>query len=127
MSSEEKRTYEGMFLLDTGKGDFQTASEPVVNVLNRSEAEVLTIKPWDERKLRFQIEGRKRGLYVLTYFKADPSVITEIEHDCQLSDDELAERRKHWKMPEPRYKSGYLAKYASMATSADSGALLKWD
>jgi dihydroxy-acid dehydratase len=47
--------------------------------------------------------------------------------NVQLSDDQLAERRKNWKEPEARFKTGYLAKYASMATSAHTGAILKWD
>jgi dihydroxy-acid dehydratase len=46
--------------------------------------------------------------------------------NVRLSDQELAERKQAW-VPRPaRYKSGYLAKYASMATSADTGAILKW-
>ncbi len=44
----------------------------------------------------------------------------------KLSDEELAERKKAWKPPAPRITKGYLAKYASMATSADTGAVLKW-
>ncbi len=44
----------------------------------------------------------------------------------QLSDEELAERKKQWKPPKPRITEGYLAKYATMATSADTGAVLKW-
>jgi dihydroxy-acid dehydratase len=46
--------------------------------------------------------------------------------DVKLSDDELAERKKAWKPPKPRITKGCLAKYASMATSADTGAILKW-
>jgi dihydroxy-acid dehydratase len=46
--------------------------------------------------------------------------------DVRLSDGELAERARRWKPRESRFKSGYLAKYASMATSADTGAVLKW-
>ena len=46
--------------------------------------------------------------------------------DVKLSDDELAKRKKAWKPPAPRITKGYLAKYASMATSADTGAVLKW-
>jgi dihydroxy-acid dehydratase len=46
--------------------------------------------------------------------------------NVKLSDNELAERRKNWKPPAPRITKGYLAKYASMATSADTGAILKW-
>ena len=44
----------------------------------------------------------------------------------QLSDKELAHRRKTWKAPSPRIAKGCLAKYAAMATSADTGAVLKW-
>jgi len=46
--------------------------------------------------------------------------------DVKLSDAELAERKKSWKPPKPKITKGYLARYASMATSADTGAVLKW-
>ncbi len=46
--------------------------------------------------------------------------------NVKLSDDELTERKKAWKPPKPRITKGCLAKYASMATSADTGAVLKW-
>jgi len=46
--------------------------------------------------------------------------------NVKLSDSQLAERRKKWKPPQPRIKHGCLAKYASMAGSADTGAVLKW-
>jgi dihydroxy-acid dehydratase len=45
----------------------------------------------------------------------------------RLSEAELAARAKNWQAPEPRYKTGWLARYARMATSADTGAILKWD
>ncbi len=44
----------------------------------------------------------------------------------RLTDAELAERRAAWTAPAPRYTTGCLAKYASMATSAATGAILKW-
>ena len=83
--SEKTRTYEGMFVVEAGK-DFETASEPIQNVLARSNAEIVSIKPWDERRLAYDIRGRKRGLYILTYFKADPLRVSEIEHDCNLNE-----------------------------------------
>ncbi len=46
--------------------------------------------------------------------------------NVKLSDEELAERRKNWTAPKPRITYGSLGKYASMATSADTGAVLKW-
>ncbi len=46
--------------------------------------------------------------------------------NVKLSEKELAERKEAWKPPKPRITKGCLAKYASMATSADTGAVLKW-
>ncbi len=46
--------------------------------------------------------------------------------NVKVSDEELAERKKAWKPPKPKITKGCLAKYASMATSADTGAVLKW-
>ncbi len=46
--------------------------------------------------------------------------------DVSLSDEELAERKKSFKPLPPKVTEGYLAKYASMATSADTGAVLRW-
>jgi len=43
-----------------------------------------------------------------------------------VSDNELAERGKQWKKPPLRIDHGALGKYASMACSADTGAVLEW-
>jgi small subunit ribosomal protein S6 len=84
--SQDKATYEGMFLLDAGNPDFQAASEPVRNILDRNEATTLAIKLWDERRLAYEIQGKRRGLYVLSYFASDPARIAEIERDCRLDE-----------------------------------------
>ena len=86
--SQTIKTYEGMFLVRPNS-DFQSACEPVRTVLSRSEAEVLSLKNWDDRKLAYEILGQRRGLYILTYFKADAAKIGELEHDCQLAEDIL--------------------------------------
>ena len=43
----------------------------------------------------------------------------------EVNDDVLAERKAKLVMPEPKVKTGYLARYASLVTSADKGAVLK--
>ncbi len=42
-----------------------------------------------------------------------------------VSDEELAERKAKWQPREPKVTNGYLARYASMVTSANTGAILK--
>ena len=41
------------------------------------------------------------------------------------SDEELEARRAKWVCPEPKIKTGYLARYAKMVSSADRGAILE--
>ncbi len=42
-----------------------------------------------------------------------------------VSDEELSRRRAAWKAPEPKVKTGYLARYAKLVSSADKGAILQ--
>lgn len=42
-----------------------------------------------------------------------------------VSDEELEARRAKWQPREPKVTSGYLARYASLVTSADKGAILQ--
>lgn len=42
-----------------------------------------------------------------------------------VSDEELAERKAKWQPREPKVTTGYLARYASLVTSANTGAILK--
>ena len=43
----------------------------------------------------------------------------------QVSAEELKKRRKAWRPPEPKIKTGYLSRYASLVTSGSTGAVLK--
>ncbi len=44
--------------------------------------------------------------------------------ELKLSDEELVRRRAKWVCPEPKVKTGYLARYAKLVSSADKGAVL---
>ena len=45
--------------------------------------------------------------------------------DLKVPPEELEERKKHWKPPEPKVKTGYLRLYSSIAESASKGAVWK--
>ena len=45
--------------------------------------------------------------------------------ELKVSDEELAQRRSSWTPREPKITSGYLARYASLVTSANRGAVLE--
>lgn len=45
--------------------------------------------------------------------------------NLKVSDEELARRKANWTPREPKIKTGYLARYAKMVTSANRGAILE--
>jgi dihydroxy-acid dehydratase len=55
----------------------------------------------------------------------DRIVIDATAHTIELMVDpaELEARKADWKLPEPRYTSGFLAKYAKLAQGAETGAI----
>lgn len=82
--------YEAMFLFDPTFGaSWENCENEIGRLMERAEAEVLFCRLWDERRLAYRIRGRKRGVYVLVYFKADPSRIAAFERDAQLSENVL--------------------------------------
>ena len=91
LSSSLKQTYEAMFLVDSAEAtaNWSETITAVNTVMERAEAEVISLRKWDERRLIFEIAKCKRGTYILCYFKSDPSAISGIERDVQLSESLL--------------------------------------
>ena len=60
-------------------------------------------------------------------FVADGDVVTidvtARSIDVAIDPAELAERQANWKLPEPRYRTGVLAKFAKLVTGAERGAV----
>ncbi|HLJ93623.1 MAG TPA: 30S ribosomal protein S6 [Gemmataceae bacterium] len=80
--------YECMFLLDTNRvaGDVTAAGQQIRSVLERNQAEILASRPWDERRLAYPVQGHKKGLYFLTYFRMDGKNLLNFERDIALNE-----------------------------------------
>ncbi len=80
-------TYEVMFLFDPAVGaNWETVEAEINRLMTRAEAEVIVTKKLEERRLAYEIKDRKRGLYVLTYFRANGGKISGLERDLRLSE-----------------------------------------
>ena len=51
--------------------------------------------------------------------------IPECTLNLDVSDEELAKRRSKWQPRKPKITTGYLARYASLVTSGNRGAILE--
>ena len=88
LETTTKKLYEAMFLVDSAQAgsDWDGTMATINRVLERAEAEVVTIRKWADRKLAYEIDRKSRGTYVLCFFKAAPSKISGMEKDVLLSE-----------------------------------------
>lgn len=82
--------YEAMFLFDPTFGaSFESCENEIRRLMERAKAELTFCKKWDERRLAYKLKGRKRGVYVLTYFNAPADRIGPMERDVSISESIL--------------------------------------
>jgi len=81
--------YEGMFILDPAKysRDPAASAQQINDLITQFEGTVLAARLWDERKLAYPINGHKKGVYWLTYFKMPGANLTALERQCEITDD----------------------------------------
>jgi small subunit ribosomal protein S6 len=81
--------YEGMFILDPSRfsRDPETVSGGVTDSITQNGGTVLAARVWDERKLAYPINGHKKGVYWLTYFRMPGENVVALEKQCGLNSD----------------------------------------
>ncbi len=90
MSEERIHVYEGLFLFPQAMtANLQGAVDEIKELLKRSDAELLAMQKWDERRLAYEIKGHKRGVYFLAYFRVPATKLITLERDCNLSENLL--------------------------------------
>jgi len=89
-TTAKSKLYEGMFLVDSAEAgagaDWDGVIAAIKKILQRAEAQIVSIKKWDDRRLAYEIKGKGRGTYILCYFRADGEKIQGIEKAVQLSE-----------------------------------------
>ena len=82
------RAYEFMFILDPTLDDAASLAvvERVEGIIQARGGEVVSLKPWERRRLAYAIDGHQEGLYMLCYFDAQPDVIDAIESRVRLAE-----------------------------------------
>jgi small subunit ribosomal protein S6 len=80
--------YEGMFLLDSGKfaADHDGVSGQVVGILEKAGGTVVAHRPWQDGRLAYPIEGHRKGVHYLSYFRMPTEGLKDVARACKLSD-----------------------------------------
>lgn len=80
--------YEGMFVVDPADaaGDWEGLKQHICQLVERLGGEIVHSERWPDRKLAYDIRGRRKGAYFLMYFRLDGAKIAELRREAQLSD-----------------------------------------
>ena len=84
----KENLYEGMFLVDSAQfaNDPDASTEAIMAILERAGATVVAHRPWQDGKLAYEIEGRRKGLHYLVCFRMPGAGMDVITRQCHLSD-----------------------------------------
>lgn len=88
METSVNKLYEAMFLVDSAQAaaDWDGTMAAVRAVLEKSSAEIVSMRKWGDRRLAYDIDHKSRGMYVLCYFRANGQAIRSIEKAVRLSE-----------------------------------------
>ena len=80
--------YEGMFMMDNRQAnrDWEGALAALTALITKHGGEILRTVKWGERRLAYEIAGRRRATYVLVYFHCGGDGVNRIYRECELAD-----------------------------------------
>lgn len=78
--------YEGMFLISqAAAAQLGDTLAHIHELFERANATVVAMRKWDDRRLAYEIDKQKRGVYILAYFTCPTDMVTKLERDVQIS------------------------------------------
>ncbi|MDX1933396.1 MAG: 30S ribosomal protein S6 [Capsulimonadales bacterium] len=83
--------YEAVFILDTALPDEQIRAviDKYTGIIANNGGTVDDIDRWDPRRLAYEINGRREGIYIIVNFHSSSAVRNELDRIFRISDDTL--------------------------------------
>jgi small subunit ribosomal protein S6 len=85
------KEYESIFVLDPGLDDAQVdvELERIREFIGSKDAEITEVQKWGRRKLAYEIQKKKEGIYTLFRFKGGSEALEELERRYRLNENLL--------------------------------------
>ena len=82
------RSYELMYILDPNLDEDASGAlmGKIEDLMTKQGVEVEKTEPWGKRRLAYSIKGHRDGNYVLSYLKAEPTAISEMERRLRVTE-----------------------------------------
>jgi small subunit ribosomal protein S6 len=80
--------YECMFLLNANTFARNPAelSNAIAEIVKSIDGEMLVSRMWNEQKLAYPVQGHRKGVYWLAYFRAESTNMAKFNRACRLND-----------------------------------------
>lgn len=82
------QVYEGMFILDPNRyaREAEAVSGQIATLVAKLGGEMLVSRMWEERRLAYPINGVRKGVYWIAYFKLDSLKLKELHEAARISE-----------------------------------------
>ena len=64
-----------------------SVNKSVTEIIQNNDGKVIEQGIWQKRKLAYQIEGHKEGIYTITTFEGSSELPNEVDRVLKISDD----------------------------------------
>lgn len=83
------RNYEVLFIVKPTLTDdeVKTKVDFVKEIITKNGGEIASVIEMGARKLAYKIDKYERGVYFVIYFKAEPSLISELVRNLRITED----------------------------------------
>jgi small subunit ribosomal protein S6 len=80
------KTYEAVYVLRTAEAsaDWDGTVAELNGIIERYGGKILKANKWGERKLAYEIDHQRRGIYLIIYFEGPEAAVKEIARDARL-------------------------------------------
>jgi small subunit ribosomal protein S6 len=111
-----------MFLVESGRfaSNPERVTQTITDILEKSGCDIVAHRPWQDGKLAYPVEGMRKGLHFLTYFRMPGENMEGLLRSCRLSD--LIIRNLILKHPPKLFDAMVQAINPDAATAADAPA-----
>lgn len=80
--------YESVIIISPNleEGEIDNITQKVKDIIEENGA-VTKVEKMGVKKLAYEIRKNKEGYYIVIYFEADPSIITELERNYRINEN----------------------------------------
>lgn len=80
--------YEGMFLVESGRfaSDPDGTAQSITGMIEKAGGTLVSHRPWQDGRLAYAIDGQRKGLHYLAYFRMPGTSLKDLNRACRLND-----------------------------------------